>query len=368
MLKALVEEVRNLCEIVQVYKEVDDNDFAKSLRTLAKRNKGLWKSESQGKFLLRQAERRVGTRKAITQQVRKWARSKGHTKFKGYPVGLLIRLLGYGHKDPSKIRYTGLMALLDEQGVFLLAQTKVKHAKGGVSSEEDWTLLPATAKVVFERKEEGQSIPYFSSRKAEIKKTKEERGKAKALAQKIKALPDFGSTPILQSFADQLDVGHSLSPRQLAVVNKFLDKPEDLGIGDRKTWQTSLDNVGNLVREKLLPVVVAVFEELEKEDITAEVEDYWTNWTSGGSQNMARSWIDQVVKDVLNTLTRNALKGRFVQDYLFSLRDSVARAAKSKRKPSKKSVLAITTLRRIESSLKKATSAAIRKAVEKAWR
>lgn len=216
---------------------MDAADAMKSLEGLIKWNRGHWKSPAQARFLQGALEQ---TRDS---EALAWARSRGHG---GVVVLLMSKLQGYGHRDPSKVRYVSRVYVLDDGGVVVSARVPVVHPKGGGWDVAfDWRGV----QVEFERSEEPAiRVDVGAERAAKVVANQ-------PAIQQIKVIPGWETQDILVSFIAQLEDGHALSPKQLAIVYKLLPSKERAAVvGDRDDVRKAAKRVWAWVADEWLPV------------------------------------------------------------------------------------------------------------------
>lgn len=200
------------------------DDLARTFFSLAKNNRGLWKSEKQARFLLKSVKMPMH-RSARADQ---WASSKG---IEGNTVVVTRSLAQYGRKNTSKIRFVSNIFVVDEGGVAYIGKVKVNHArKDNDGRSLDWdsvtdhfvrTATP-TIKVDVD---------------AEIRKAIERN---QPQIDMIKTIPDWSEKDILVDFVRGLEEGgRPLTLKQMSVVQKYL--PTNLFIGDKEKWKKTWD-------------------------------------------------------------------------------------------------------------------------------
>jgi hypothetical protein len=210
-------------------------EVLKSLSYLAKRNHGHWKSEKQARFLLNKMDDPLFKDRAAEA----WAHRKG---LEGHAFGEMIDL-GYGRTDPSKIRYAGVVYVVDGGGIVYKGKVKVVHPKKGQGSAYlDW----GNVKDEFVRRRPPE---LFVDLKAELR-AKVARNQPDI--DLIKSIPGWETKDILMDFMRQLERGYALSLKQRAVLQKMMPE-RNLFLGDKENWKKLLVRFKKGVATKLIP-------------------------------------------------------------------------------------------------------------------
>lgn len=214
-------EAYSLCE-----GPVQPADIAKSLHTLCKYNRGLWKSEAQAKFLTRAI---VGLLKPGSFAER-WAKTlPEYDSRKHYPFHATARL-EFGRINQSKIRYASWLFLVDPYGVVLRVKGRVQHP----TATKELEFLPSGT--VDFRRPEGAGPVAFDLDADNLARAKETERRAKenepVIAQ-IQAIPGWERNDMLSDFVLQLQQGRTLTARQMQQVVRLtppakLEKPDNV--------------------------------------------------------------------------------------------------------------------------------------------
>lgn len=350
----------------------EEDDWARSLNGLIRSTQGLWKSDRQAKFLLKQLKshhrRLVRDRSpAIT-----WAK-----RYKWFDLDTMIvfshvEMLPFGRRDKSKIRYGAWFYVLDEYGVRAKARAEYIHAKGG----DDFKGISGKAKLEFKRPDRligDVVVPVSGVESAEEawdrrqKERAENVAKNKTLIDGLKSHPDYHDRDILQSFVEQLEEGHTLSPKQMYIVNKFLGTDQDLGVGDKSEWSSLWEEFLQLYVSKLVPNMLKspIFDEVQDEDYRAELHEgaiqYLEQGVKPGSFGGYPGWVTTEVEAVLQNLAPR-LKSIRQQESLVEMSQQIQRSLKRK-KPTKKALGYLLDLKKLVETLRGASPQAIAKAL-----
>ena len=324
-----------------VCESVSDEELVRTALALVKSNNGNWKSEKQGLFLLDSAKA-YSTRlhSHDSSNAKDWLSKKGYDTSKLIAVAWYTKLKGYGRTDPSKIRYAGTVLAFDEKGVVFVGNVKVTHPKGEQQQiKMDW--LRVTPK--YERPKAHQPtvvVNYFN------------KPYDKATIDLIRSIPDYQDHEILLSFLNQLRDGRQLSPKQKVIINKFLPKPKDIGLGSNEQLQKDLETFYQLVRTKFIPLFA---DHITKYDLKAlkwrSILDEWRAFSKGAkyehgdTAHFVRLALSQLLNDV-----SGRPKKLYQQDFLHWMRDKVRLAIKTK-SPGKAHVEAVEALRWLNKTL-----------------
>ena len=201
-------------KVLEAILENFEEDLARSLNTLAKYNDGHWKSDKQAKFLQSRLKHQHN------KHIQDWMSKHG---YKGKGFLYLSKIPGTGTKDISKARYAAKLFIWDTGGVSHVIRMKYVHAKKGSSGfYVDWH---DKGKETWKRAKE--PVTHVDLEAENAAKAKENA----PMIAKIKAIPDWESNNLLQSFIKQLEAGRKLSFKQLHILNKMKpeDEKEDLG-------------------------------------------------------------------------------------------------------------------------------------------
>lgn len=214
----------------------------RSLDTLAKRNQGHWKSAKQGLFLLRQIDSNVGGHYQ-DRRADAWAHRRG---FRGRTFSVM-KDLGYGKRDPSKIRYSGVVYVVDGGGIVYRGKVKVVHPRGRVGQAE---LDFGNVQDTFVRRRPPEIIvDPDAEQRARMERNRPD-------IELIKSIPGWETKDILVDFVRQLERGYGLSLKQRAVVQKMLPDQE-LFLGSKFLWAVRRAKF----KEIIIPKVIAAMRE-----------------------------------------------------------------------------------------------------------
>lgn len=220
-------------------------DVIKSLNTLAKFNHGHWKSEKQARFLLNRLDGSMFKDRAAEA----FAHRKG---LDGQAFSHMSVLKGFGHRDPSKIRYSGMVFVVDKGGVVYRGKVKVNHPKGGEGLSLDW----ADVKPTFERKRQPEiTVDIHAERRAKIEKNQPD-------IDLIKSIPGWETKDILTDFLRQLEGGRPLSLKQRFVVQKMV--PDKALFGDKTEWKKAFEEFKRLLVPKIYKPLLKEYEDDNK--------------------------------------------------------------------------------------------------------
>jgi hypothetical protein len=242
-----------------------------SLAKLAKFNNGEWRSERQAAFLM-------GIAHEVSEpDAERWASQQGIPVDDSTAVVTTIKKLDmFGHKDPSKIRHTATVMVVDKGGVRAILKPKVHHADGVIDFDRP-------GEVKFERKGE-PSITHdvLEDRRAAEKENKPylERLRETEVYRDVKM--EDRSYEIISSLVTQMEEGKTLSPKQKALVERLAP---DTGSFKGKASRTYSDY------KKQLKRAVRIFGELTGEHAehakkrVAHFDDaYVANLKAGGKR------------------------------------------------------------------------------------
>jgi hypothetical protein len=264
-----------------LYEARDPVDVIKTLQTLIKFNNGVWKSDSQARFIMKEITSDPSA--STAPDIKRWAaaalnrqgirlNNKTHRIYVGAQS-----ISRYGYKDPSKIRLTGWGFVVDSVGVIVRAKLKVNHKTTG---EVFGTMLWNTADYTFDRADDVDSshLSFSISREEKAEKDKLKAGikAAKPIIAKIKTIPGWENQDIFKDFISQLEGGRLLSDGQLNVVNRSLPK-EKIGL-DWESWKKALKTVESAMLTKVLPVIAADLRSEGMGEDAAEMVALWKRW------------------------------------------------------------------------------------------
>ena len=349
------------------------DDAAKSLNSLVKSNKGKWKSKSQAKYLLKKIRDEYQTAEAV-----KWARQQGLYDKGTVAAEIVSSIKGYGYRDPSKVRYTAQVFVLDGRGVIARAKFKYKHytKKTGTAGGVVWN----TGQVTFQR-EDSDSEQYVDLEKEDAearRKRNAEKKEAAKQAALIKNIPDWKQQDILVDFMDRLEGGWPLTPNQLAVVQNKLPMKE-VFIGKKEDWTQSYNKF-----KKQVVRVAKIFKELDVYNIGLEAQknddpfsefgmgesppdaekeakrfdDFITSFQSGRSYQWPDSQIFDLVADIVYGSRRQDIRK---DAFAFGDIDEYYKKAIKTKRPSKISMRVITYISRAAEKLKSVSDSKIQK-------
>lgn len=242
---------------------MDSADLNKSLNSLAKYNRGLWKSDRQGKFITAKVREDFDfpeprwKREAVAWWERALDIGRGELEREMIVAWSPQRLKGYGYRDPSKIRVSGTMFVIDGYGVLARATCKVKHPRSGRDDLDNYAPILSSAAVKWERSVGGDESAGHVYVEPTGKAAALERARRvlenKPLLDMIEEVPYWDENEILSSLHRQLGSGWKLSAKQVNLLNKIL---REKGV---------LDAVGQDVGEweKAMRVVLRRFEEVD---------------------------------------------------------------------------------------------------------
>jgi hypothetical protein len=247
------------------------SDLLRSLRTSAKYNDGLWKSEKQGVFLWKWAAGKMIQR---TRQAAAWARSTGWYDAKDQKQ-LALQFVTvderFGKRDPTKIRYNGAYALIDGTGVLAIASVKVKHPKAGEDTAPE--TIPSTAKTTFTRSHDVvppiNVDPAGDEARRKAKQLKENEPTIKA----IESIPGWEEQKIFRDFHRILMAGGTLSPNMMRVVERNLPTPV-MNVGSAEDVQTKMDELDRWVERVFFPPVIDDLRELDQQDYRQDLQEH----------------------------------------------------------------------------------------------
>lgn len=229
--------------------DASESDIARSLHSLVKNNKGLFKSEAQGKFMHGKIRTTPLLKDSMAaSQAKRFVPTfdpKTHTA-----VEITQRLGQFGRTNQSKIRYSAFAFILDGFGVVARIKLKVKvkpdQPKFG---QVDYS----SADVNFKRSETPpENSPFFDITGDATKKKKEKDAKVKKNQPKIdqiKKVKSWEQNSFLRDMVKKLEDGQTLTPNMTGAVDRILMKAGIAGMGhDWELWQSALDAIEKWMR------------------------------------------------------------------------------------------------------------------------
>jgi len=343
------------------------SELIKSLHSLVKYNQGLWKSDRQAKYLMRELSTTRSILARPGDDAYGWAQRQSEFDSRtDYVVSSLSTIGGYGKKDPSKIRYTGVFFIVDGHGVKIRAKAKVHHP----TRERPEVFLTGQATVNFTRQDTGE---VFLDQREEERRIEEERQQTLRANQpfidQIKTIPGWQSKDILQSFLDQLERGHPLSVRQKGVLQRMLPSGTAMDFGDPDEWLASLARIDQVVKTCILPTLGEIYDEIVGDGgpSSSELRQEWATYSRGGEITFG---LTTDIMDIFSELTGNRF-GTFAVGYNYhEMRDKIETAADKQRRNKRltKNLLnAIKWVSKLANALRSVTPAKGRAAVIKSW-
>lgn len=289
-----------LTRLLRIAAASNPADMAKSLYSIAKNNEGYFKSEKQGMFLLKELAGigRFNLPNPEFKMAAQWAKKVGKTDPQTSFAGVLkYRMEGFGVRDISKIRIAVLFYIVDSSGVVVLAKGKVVHPKQNMTDLASYEIIPSSIQSTFTRKDEAEPpivVPYFAKVKQEENRRQKQIQENKTVIDKIKSIPGYDEQEILLSFLQQLEAGHTLSPKQMFVVNKYLDprQQEDLGLDSPAEWKKMLESFLDHIEKQIIPPIKDRLKDTNAEEEITRVENEWKAFKSnpsGGEYNWTAS-------------------------------------------------------------------------------
>ena len=303
-------------------------DLGDSLLKLAKFNDGLWQSERQARFILNNMPN------DNSAKAKAWASSNG---MKGDHYFTSFIDLGYGRKDPSKIRFSGRVFVVDGGGVVGVGKVKVIHFKKGV---RDFDLDWSDTEVLFRRTAKPEIVvDPDADRAAQIRANQ-------PLIKAIKSIPDWDKKDILSDFVTQLEYGHELTPRQMDVVRRMTPL-KSLPIGERSDWENAWKNY----RTKMLKYVFPAYRKVVEEEVTNDLPKYLSDVDKSEQQFRQKSypewWLDNELVYALEEHLR-VKRARFMGSGspMAELALEMGKLLGSKKRPTKRQLAAIDYVNR----------------------
>jgi len=321
------------------------SDVTKSLFSLAKHNKGHWKSEKQARFLLSRMKGPFFKDSSADA----WAKKQGHD---GRAFTLMQALKGFGKYDPSKVRYSAHVFVVDNGGVVAIGKIKVLHPKG---DEKATTLAWDKVETKFERKVPPSIVVDLASeKKAQVAKNQPD-------IDLLKSIPGWEGKDILVSFLRQLEKGRTLSSKQRYILQKFLPD-ETVFSKDKAEWQSGWDQFISAICNKLMPAILKLTggkDGMEKSCTKAAADLKKKGWTS--------SWLgSQLLWDVGDVTGYKTPDLIIYGDASEQLYKQVQKGIKAK-KPTKKALFAIEFAIRSGQKLNGMSNSAIEKKLQKRY-
>lgn len=344
-------------------------ELPRSLHGLVRSNGGRWKSEAQARFLLRLVAQ-VG--RNPSPEMLRWAHAQPEYDADQFVVGFTQFIEGFGHQDPTKVRYSGSLFLVDGQGVVVRAKAKVQHQR---PSEGEYVvqLLPETAEVDFRRAEgSGHSFDIRDELRREEAETRTRIETNRPTVEKIKAVRDWESNSFLVSIVSQLERGGTLSEKQKVMLDRIV--PVDVAF-DPEPWAEIVRENDRILGEMVIPALVegerALAVRLNSEDYSDEVSRWWAGYAHSGRAGM--DWGDgQGPRDLIAFLDLVDPRPliRFHWQYTDEVAAQMAKAVAAMRKgkaPTKKATDYYTYHVRLNRRLKTLTSSTVEKIIAQMW-
>ena len=247
----------------------EDKTLLTSFNSLAKNNKGFWKSEKQGLFLLHSIKNRTQDHAFSS-----WTNGHDSLAISKTLTFHTTQDLGYGKTDVSKIRMIGWVAILDEGGIVAIAKGKVQHATGSEEKEGDWKIIPSSLQTTFSRPESEKPsivVDFFGGERKKQEETQKRVEESKPLLEKIKSIKNWMSSDFLKAMAEKVEDGIPLTPNMIQALDRIFEKETgkstgmDLGIGSLEDWQKDFETIKHVVKTVIAPVLGDILEERRKE-------------------------------------------------------------------------------------------------------
>lgn len=364
-----------LTRMAQIVKEAalpEDADLAKSMYGLVKANKGFFKSEKQGMFLLKEFDRRHKFFKdaANTKLAWQWAKGLKDPDPQTTIAGVLeYNMAGFGIKDPTKIRRAVVFYLVDSSGVVALAKAKVGHPRKD-DPRQNYPILPGSIQEIFVRPADAVAplvVPYFAKIREQEQKLNKQIQDNQELINRIRAIPNYMDQEILLSFIDQLNGGRTLSPKQMQIVNRYLEPQEqqDLGMGTPAEWKQLIVDFMEETEKQIIPAFKEKYLAIGMDDTPPRLDKEWADFKANPTVNAGFVWTLHLIGNLLYKL----VPGREMVELSQDIPDAVNDVYKAinlppKKKITKKSVKNIMSFRRLVALLKTHPAAKIKSAVE----
>lgn len=332
-------------------------ELSESLRKLAKFNDGFWKSERQAAYLLRVL---VTESKSTSPAAKRWAKGiPGYTPdaFVFDSIESLSHL-GYGKRDPSKIRMMAWLFVVDDQGVLAQAKAKVRHPKGGATSEDDYRVLPETIETTFVRPR-GAVGDVSVDMRGKLQQEEDERQERiranQPLIDKIKAVPYWDDKEILRSFVEQLEAGHELSERQKVTLDNII--PESVEF-DAESWRRIKGENDRILDRVVIPVLIegehALAREIpDYEPADKEIRRWWSEYMRGGTPDQQANWATLTFTEFLDAIDKQVPRRSWT--YTADVADQMYKAIRRMERgkpPTKKSTESYVYHKRLNRKLK----------------
>ena len=362
-----------LTHLLRIAAASNPADMAKSLYSIAKNNEGYFKSEKQGMFLLKELAGigRFNLPNPEFKMAAQWAKKVGKTDPQTSFAGVLkYRMEGFGVRDISKIRIAVLFYIVDSSGVVVLAKAKVVHPKQNETDLTAYEIIPSSIQSTFTRKDEVEPpivVPYFAKVKQEENRRQKQIQENKTIIDKIKSIPDYEDQAILMSFLQQLEAGHTLSPKQMFVVNKYLDprQQEDLRLDSPVEWKKMLESFLSHIEEQIIPAIKDRLKETNAEEEITRVENEWKTFKA----NPEAGGYNWTVENLIGNIFTRLAPGRDIVMISMDPGAAVSSVQNAislppKKKMLKKMVNAITGIKRLTSALDQRPTNKIKNALE----
>jgi len=218
-----------------------ESDMARSLNSLIKSNGGLFKSPAQAKFL------HNALAKHQSDTAAHWGRPF-MTSPDALAVGFSFLMEGFGQRDQGRRRFYGWLYVVDGAGVVAAAKADCDHVTGQIKGAKE---------TIFERKGEA---PTLYTKPAERPKSPVDT----KMIEDIKAMPAFEESDLLRSFVQQLEKGRTLSPAQLAILQRKFNLGVSLGIDTAKYTELYKKLASEV--QTLYKSLISVLDEVGKKD------------------------------------------------------------------------------------------------------
>lgn len=335
---------------------LQEHDLFKTLSNLAKNNEGRWKSQRQANFII---SNMVDTKRfGASSHVESWLRSnrllRPTARFGPKIAFSTLVSLNYARYDRSRIRYFGAIFVVDEGGISFFATTKVNHPRGGAISENDFKINLDEVKVKFKRPRGFRTsvVSNYRERQAErARNLKKQIGENQKLIQSIQGIPDWEKKDILVSFIEQLEMGRTLSPRQMAVLRNYIP----VEIGNSVEWQETLDTFLKLVKKNLIPaMLLALDREIEIQGYHPSFDEDKREVRLAPSELKAGRASNNTFGTYFYTLLYNAkgkgkvrqpsVRGWVFPNFPYDMVQQVRKAIKAKNRATKKSLKYLTDM------------------------
>jgi hypothetical protein len=388
MSKILEHGLSLIREASLIFEQLDEAivDFYKSVNTLIKNNKGEWKSDRQGKFLLNAGKNisRHSFRSTDFKKASDIAKKMGHDHGKNsIVVAEKIQLKEFGRKTKSKIRYHAFMTILDSGGVVYHGKVKVDHPK---SEGGDFKMNFSKVEQKFKR--DPNILPeivvdFFNVKVDEkmLKKVNEIRDKIEDVIFGNVPDDDYKGDPhsdhdMIDSFRSQIKRGKTLSPKQMIIFNKiaskFGEKEADIGLGDKSEWKSDFNKILNFMK-KLGDVLLDIRKDddsYDNDEIRKGITDFINDYKKGNYPDWHNNRAYRILKFPFDELfrTRFVSKGKYsyanLEDLILEVPKQIIKASKTK-KPTKKAIKTLTDMRRLADMIDKTSDGEIRKVMQK---